>query len=169
LTGTAADDIKAAIAGAIMAYSAMEAVLERFIWDVTGLHYEDGRLLMRVDTSEKVSIAKALAARYRIETPVFGKRSLWRVMSELAEVRNRIAHGVWGMHEHALPDVSSFRLHEKGRDGRVVSEDFDQRRLAAITSQCEQVKDILTQMSVAARALRQGLVEQLARTITAPA
>ena len=67
----APDSIKAAVGGAIMAYSAMEAFLELFIWDVVGIDPDDGRLL-KIDASEKISIAKALSTRYHIRSPVFG-------------------------------------------------------------------------------------------------
>lgn len=159
------DDVKAAVAGAIMAYSAMEAFLEFFIWDVTGLDYDDGRLLTKIDASEKISIAKALTKRYGLRAPVFGQnhRSLWRVMNELAEIRNLMAHGVWGMHELTVPVASSFRLKEDGHEGRIISEGFQLSRLAAITAQCEKVKEILEKMGAAAQASRQKLVEQLLR------
>jgi hypothetical protein len=167
------DSVKAAVAGAIMAYSLMETFLEFFIWDVTGLSYDDGRLLTKIDASEKIAIAKALAKRYAIKTPVYGKnakgkdaKSVWRVMNELAQIRNLMAHGVWGMHALTTPVASSFRLKEEGHEGRIISESFDSARLEAITAQCEGVKANLEKMGKAAQALRQKLVEQYLQEIS---
>ena len=152
-----------------MAYSAMEAFLDFYIWDVIGLDYEDGPLLTtRLDMSDKISIAKALTKRYGLRVPVFGaaRKSLWRVIMDLAEIRNLMAHGVWGMHKLTTATVSSFRLKEEGHEGRVIAESFPLDRLAAITEQCEKVHAILERMGRAAQALRQTLVERLLQETT---
>jgi len=151
-----------------MAHSAMDAFLEFFIWDITGLSYDDGRILTQVDASRKIKIAKALAKRYGVEFPLFGptKKTLWSVMIDLAEARNAMAHGVWGMHELTIPVVSSFRWMEDGQDGRVIAEGFDLRRLKAITAQCENAKECLEKMGFVAQVLRQKLVEQFLREMS---
>jgi hypothetical protein len=124
------DDVKVAIASAILAYSDMEASLEWFIWDLAGLSYEDGRLLTKIDASEKISIAKALSERYGIKAPTVPANTptMWKVMQDLATARNLIAHGIWGMHELTLPVASSFRLKGDEED-RVISEGFPIARL----------------------------------------
>jgi hypothetical protein len=69
------------------------------------------------------------------------------------------------MHELTIPIASSFRLKEEGHEGRIISNGFDLPRLAAITSQCEKVKEVLEKMGFAAQALRQRLVEQALQEI----
>jgi hypothetical protein len=162
------DNVKVAIATAIMSYSNMESSLEWFIWDITGLTYDDGRLLTKVDTSDKISIAKALAGRYQIQSPVYGpdKKSLWTLMNELASIRNLIAHGVWGMHALTVPVASSFRL--KGEENRVVSEGFSLERLEAIARRCDNAKVALEKMGRAAQSLRRQMLEQYLQHRRAP-
>jgi hypothetical protein len=160
------DNVKIAIAATILAYSAMEASLEAFIWDITGLSYDDGKLLTRVEASEKILIAKTLAERYGVPTPKVPQNTptMWRVMHDLSEVRNKIAHGVWGMHRLETPMASSFRM--KGDLDRVISESFSIPRLEAITRQCDRVKGVLDRMCQIAQALRQKLVEQFLKEST---
>lgn len=146
------DSVKIAIASAILAYSLMEATLEAFIWDITGLSYDDGKLLTKVEASEKIQIAKSLAERYGIPTPNVPQNTptIWRVMQDLGEVRNKIAHGVWGMHRLKTPMASSFRM--KGDPDQVISESFPIERLEAITRQCDRVKRVLDAMCQHAQA-----------------
>jgi hypothetical protein len=43
------DNVKVAIASAILAFSEIEQALDGLIWDLTGLRYEDGRLLTEIE------------------------------------------------------------------------------------------------------------------------
>lgn len=47
------DQIKIAMASAIMAFSDMEMSAEQFIWDVFGLSVDDGKLVTQIDTKGK--------------------------------------------------------------------------------------------------------------------
>ena len=87
-------------------------------------------------------------------------------MIDLAEARNAMAHGVWGMHELTIPVVSSFRWMEDGHEGRIIAESFEIPRLKAITAQCEKVKECLEKMSFAAQSLRKKLVERFLQEIS---
>ena len=162
LTPSVPDHFKVAIAAAILAYSNMDMQLEDFIWDVLGLTSDDGRLLTQIDISQKIIIARALAKRHGIASLVFGKdhKTLWSVIRELGPIRNLMVHGIWGMHDLAVPIVSSFRLKEEGEVDRVISETFPAVRLDAFLRQCERVKVCLEAMCVAAQALQQKRAEQ---------
>jgi hypothetical protein len=48
------DKIKIAMADAIMAFSDMEMSAEQFIWDLLGLSPDDGKLVTRIDTKDKI-------------------------------------------------------------------------------------------------------------------
>ena len=52
------DKIKLAMADAIMAFSDMEMSAEQFIWDLLGLSPDDGKLVTRIDTKDKIELAK---------------------------------------------------------------------------------------------------------------
>jgi hypothetical protein len=52
------NDVKIAIANAIMAFAEMEVSAETVIWDLTGLSIDDGKLLTRMDSKDKLELAK---------------------------------------------------------------------------------------------------------------
>ena len=54
------------MADAIMAFSDMEMSAEQFIWDLLGLSPDDGRLVTRIETKDKIELAKKLSQRYRL-------------------------------------------------------------------------------------------------------
>jgi hypothetical protein len=149
------DNVKTAIGSAIVAYSDMEASLESLIWDLTGVSYDDGKLLTAIDASDKVSIAKALCQRYglTVPPPARGKPAVWKMMLDMAKLRNMIVHGVWGMHELTVPIVTSFRIKADEAD-TVISEAFSIDRLLGITQTCEGIKKLLDHMCKIAIALR---------------
>jgi hypothetical protein len=91
------DDVKVAIANGILAFSDMEVATETFIWALIGISVDDGRLLTRMDANQKFEIAKALSERYGVLAPAQppGKITMWNAMREMAEARNKIAHGLW--------------------------------------------------------------------------
>jgi hypothetical protein len=43
------DAVKILIADAVLDFAAMEAAVEVFIWEMTGLSFDDGRMLVRSD------------------------------------------------------------------------------------------------------------------------
>jgi hypothetical protein len=60
------DKIKIAVADAIMAFSDMEMSAEQFIWDLLGWSPDDGKLLTRIETKDKIELAKKSSERYRL-------------------------------------------------------------------------------------------------------
>src|ERR1700722_12839459 len=54
------DKIKIAMADAIMAFSDMEMSAEQFIWDLLGLSDDDGKLVTRIDTKDKIELYHTL-------------------------------------------------------------------------------------------------------------
>jgi hypothetical protein len=148
------DDVKIAIADAILAFSEMEVAAEAFIWTLTGLNVDDGRILTRLDASQKFEIAKIFSERYGVLAPAqpAGKITMWNAMRDLAEARNKIAHGLWGTLDLTTPICMSLRF--KSDLGQVVSESFGIPRLEAITRQSNQIKMILEGMTALASTSR---------------
>jgi hypothetical protein len=60
------DKIKLAMADALMAFSDMEMSAEQFIWDLLGLLPDDGKLVTRIETKDKIELAKKFSERYRL-------------------------------------------------------------------------------------------------------
>ncbi len=146
------DIVKIAIAEAIMAYAAMEGTAERLIWEITGLSFDDGRILTRVDSSEKFETLKTFIENYgliihysRITTV-----AMWTAIRQLMPVRNLIVHGIWAMLDHKIPVTISPRL--PTTTGNVVGESFPIERLHAIARQCYRVKKSLVALSDRVRA-----------------
>lgn len=147
-------EVKIAVADVIMSFSLIEQALDGLIWDLTGLDYSDGRLLTNVDTSEKIMIARDLARRYGVDivSDKPNTRTVWRHLELMSEARNKVAHGVWWMHQLKTPMASSYRI--KGAIDQVVSEAFPIRRLSAIIDQNGRLKMAVDRMTVRAQALR---------------
>jgi len=146
------DTIKIAIAEAIMAYAVMEGTAERLIWDITGLSYDDGRLLTRTDSSDKFEILRTLAENYGLIIHYSRKTTLemWAAIKQLMPVRNLIVHGIWAMLDHQIPVTISRRF--KTTTGNVLGEAFPLERLQAIARQCYHVKKYLDGLSNRVRA-----------------
>jgi hypothetical protein len=139
------DDVKIAIAGAIIAFAAMENSAEEVIWDLTGLSADDGKLLTK--RSDKLDLAKRLSERYRI--PIHGNSQttidIWSIVSQLVDARNKIAHGVWIMIDGKMPSAVSWRI--PAGAGRIMSEHFPITRLELIAANCWKIKDLLDAMA----------------------
>ncbi len=146
------DSIKIAIADAVMAYAIMEGTAERLIWDITGLSYDDGRLLTRTDSSEKFEVLKTLTENYGLIIHYNRKttQDMWTAIRQLMPVRNLIVHGIWAMLDHQIPVTISPRL--STTTGNVVGEAFPLERLHAIARQCYRVKKSLDGLSNRVRA-----------------
>jgi hypothetical protein len=56
--------VKIAIANVIMAFAEMEVSAETVIWDLTGLSPDDGKLLTRMDSKDKLELTKKFSERY---------------------------------------------------------------------------------------------------------
>ncbi len=136
------DQIKIAMASAIMAISDMEMSAEQFIWDVFGLSVDDGKLVTQIDTKEKIELAKKLSERYRL--PLHPNEQMtaeaWSAIRSAIEARNKMAHGVWVMIDNTTPIVVSYRIPIEL--GQVNSEHFPLDRIEAIRSVCVKAKGL---------------------------
>jgi hypothetical protein len=146
------DAIKIAIADAIMAYAVMEGTAERLIWDITGVSYDDGRLLTRTDSSDKFEMLKTLTENYGLIIHYSRKttQEMWAAIKQLMPVRNLLVHGIWAILDRQIPITISHRL--PTTTGNVVGEAFPLERLQAIAGQCYRVKKSLDGLSNRVRA-----------------
>jgi hypothetical protein len=138
------DAIKIAVADAMIAYGAMENTAERLIWTITGLSYDDGRLMTRL--ADKFEILKTLTENYGliIHPSRQTTTDMWTAIRQLVQARNLMIHGVWAMLDHRIPVSISSRL--PTTTGNVVGEAFPQERLEAITRQSFRVKESLDRL-----------------------
>jgi hypothetical protein len=138
------DEIKIAFAEAIMMYAAMEHIAERLIWDITGLTYDDGRLLTRLDAQPKFDLLRSLIEQHG-HVVHYNRRTateMWGAIKTLIPVRNLAIHGVWAMLDGKTPIAISPRL--PTTPGQVVGEPLRLERLRAMAGQCHRVKEILS-------------------------
>lgn len=146
------DDVKIALAEAIMAYAAMEGAAERLIWDITGLSYDDGRLLTSVDASNKFETLKKFIENYGLVIHYNQKttQEMWTAIRQLMPIRNLLVHGIWAMLDGKIPITVSPRL--KTTIGNVVGESFPLERLHAVARQSYKVKKAFDVVSERVRA-----------------
>jgi hypothetical protein len=106
------DTVKILIADAVLDFAAMEAAVEVFIWEMTGLSFDDGRMLVRSDAKAKFELAKRLSEKYGVLAPVVnrGETTMRRAMVDLAEPRNKIVHSVWVMVDLKTPAAVSYKI-----------------------------------------------------------
>jgi len=154
------DEVKIAIADALMEFAAMEAVLEVLIWEITGLSFDDGRLLTKQDIGIKIKLAKQLSEKHKIASQQVkkGTVTMWRAMEELLPARNLIAHGIWVMIDLKTPAAASYRV-PSGLD-QMSAEAFPISRLEAVARQSKRIRESLDQMIVAANTSRATLASQ---------
>jgi hypothetical protein len=136
------DQVKIAMASAVMTFSDMEMSAEQFIWDVLGLSVDDGKLVTRIDTKEKIELAKKLSERYRLPLHPNEQTTAdaWSTIRSVIEARNKMAHGVWVMIDNTTPIVVSYRIPIEL--GGVNSEHFPLDRIEAVTSVCVKAKGL---------------------------
>jgi len=123
-----------------MTHAAMESAIEGLIWDITGISYDDGKLMTKNDISQKVDLLKALIERYGLIIHYNRKttQEMWTAIKELMPLRNLAVHGVWAMLDGKIPVVISFRL--PSTLGHVDSQAFEIERLNAMANQCMRIK-----------------------------
>lgn len=145
VTNGVPDEIKIAMASAIMAFSYMEMSAEHFIWNVLGLSIDDGKLVTQIDTKEKIELAKKLSERYRLPLHPSAQATaeVWPAIRNAIEARNKMAHGVWVMMDE-VPVVVSYRIPIEL--GRVNSEPFPLERIAAVTSICVKARGLFDRL-----------------------
>lgn len=141
------DEVKIAVANALIAYSAMEHVAERLIWEISGLSFDDGRLLTQYDSSKRFQILRELLERYGIIVLPNRRTTLemWAAIKILIPVRNLLIHGVWAMLDKTIPLAISARL--SSDIGQVSGEAFRLERLQAMERQCYKIKKVFDAVS----------------------
>ena len=141
------DQVKIAMASAVMTFSDMEMSAEQFIWDVLGLSVDDGKLVTQIDTKEKIELAKKLSERYRLPLHPNEQTTAeaWSAIRSAIEARNKMAHGVWVMIDNTTPIVVSYRIPIE--PGQVNSEHFPLDRIEAVTSVCVKAKGLFDTLS----------------------
>jgi len=112
------------MADAIMAFSDMEMSAEQFVWDLLGLSPDDGKLVARIETKDKIELAKKFSERYRLPLHPNEQTSAeaWTAIRNAIEARNKMAHGVWMTIDLTTPIVVSYRIPIEL--GRINSEHF---------------------------------------------
>jgi len=142
LTKGVPDKIKLGMADAIMAFSDMEMSAEQFIWDLLGLTADDGKLLTRIDTKDKIELAKKFSERYRLPLHPNEQSTAeaWTAIRNAIEARNKMAHGVWMTIDLTTPIVVSYRIPIEL--GRINSEHFPLDRIEAVTRVCNKAKGL---------------------------
>ena len=136
------DQIKLAVASAIMAFSEMEMSAEHFIWDILGLSIDDGKLVTGIETKEKIELAKKLSERYCLPIHPNNRTTAeaWSAIRNAIEARNKMAHGVWRMIDSTTPIIVSYRIPIEL--GRINSEHFPLERIEAVASLCLKAKKL---------------------------
>jgi hypothetical protein len=140
------DKIKIAMADAIMAFSAMEMSAEQFIWDLLGLSADDGKLVTRIDTKDKIELAKKFSERYRLPLHPNEQTTAeaWSAIRNAIEARNKMAHGVWMTIDLKTPIVVSYRIPIEL--GQINSEHFPADRIEAVTWVCLNAKGLFDKL-----------------------
>ena len=130
-----------------MAFAEMELSAETLIWDLTGISWDDGKLLTRMDARPKFELARTLCARYGVapsknDVEING---FWKQITRLRDERNKIVHAAWMMFQDKLPLAASYRLPAKL--GRATGEGFPIPRLQNIARECREIKGIFDRMA----------------------
>jgi len=147
------DDVKVAMAGAIMAFSSLDVAAEMFIWDIFGLNPDDGKLLTPPDTKDRFDLARKFSDRYAIPIHEDEQKAAdaWSLIRIIIEARNKMAHGIWNMIDDKTPIAVSFRIPTEL--GTINSEHFSIDRMNEIQSSCWKLKLAFERMSKAAQTL----------------
>jgi hypothetical protein len=140
------DKIKIAMADAIMAFSDMEMSAEQFIWDLLGLSDDDGKLVTRIDTKDKLELAKKFSERYRLPLHPNEQTTAeaWSAIRNAIEARNKMAHGIWMTIDLKTPVVVSYRIPIEL--GGINSEHFPADRIEAVTRVCLKAKGLFDKL-----------------------
>jgi len=125
----------------VIEWSKLEACLADVLWQITGLSFEDGRLLTeRMDSSRLILLLRVLAARKMEGEAMQALIDALQTADELRGDRNFIVHGNWGtLDPGGIPVALSLR--EKSEPGEIVSEGFPHERVRAIARAIVQTKN----------------------------
>lgn len=100
------------IGGIIVQFSKLEGVIQEVIWHFLDLSIEEGRIITCLnDVSGNTAILRALCRKKIKSKPILEKFNIrLNRLQELAEARNKIAHGIWCTQmPDGLPGVLSLR------------------------------------------------------------
>jgi hypothetical protein len=124
-------------------WSKLEHSLDDLIWTLTGLSFEDGRVLTsRNDAKSKISILQVLAPRY-LDGADLQKIDEALVMADfLRDDRNFIMHGSWGTIQ-PIDEPIALSLRAKSLPGEVTGETFPQARMVEIIDRIIQTKETI--------------------------
>lgn len=138
------DGVQEALIGrAVTEWSRLEASLDDLIWTLTGLSFEDGRVLTgRTDAKSKISMLHVLAPRYLKAPGLAGVEQALVLANSLRDDRNFIMHGSWGtLMPLSVPIVLSLRL--ASAPGEVTSETFSRERMIGIINDMQKARRAL--------------------------
>ena len=128
----------ALIGRVIVLWSNLEAALGDTIRFLLDLDDEDGRIVtMRLSADAKIQMLRSLGPHHISDKDLLaGVNKTLRLIDELKDGRNFIAHGVWGT---LMPENVPIALSLKPRSdpGEIVSETFPPDRMKAIIAGIE--------------------------------
>ncbi len=134
------DDVRIAIADVVMSFAAMETTAEHLIWELSGVSFDDGKLLTRMEAKAKLDLARKFIERYNLLKGHDKEKivAFWRTIHFLVELRNKVAHGLWWMLDKKIPLCASYRM--ASGEGQVTAEAFPLERLRYITEENSRAK-----------------------------
>jgi len=155
-------NVKGAICDALIAFNRMEGAAEGLIWALTGLDFEDGKLLTGMDARPKSDLLRKLLDA-KLERPLGRppKKQFWMILNDLRAYRNQIAHGMWIMVDGSTPTAVSFR--PAIEDGRIISDAFPVERLVVIADKCAQATRVFARLEQHVQKLRSASAWPLPR------
>ena len=108
----------------VVEWSRLEGALDDLIWTLTGLTFEDGRVLTsRTDAKTKISMLQALAPRH-LRDPLLREVEEALVLADTRrDDRNFIMHGSWGTIT-PMNEATALSLRAASEPGEVTSEFF---------------------------------------------
>jgi hypothetical protein len=127
------DAVQEALIGrAVVEWSRLEASLDDLIWTLTGLSFEDGRVLTsRADAKTKISMLHVFAPRYLDDPALTAIEEALVLANSLRDDRNFIMHGSWGT-IMPMNEPTALSLRAVSDPGEVTSESFSRDRMVGI-------------------------------------
>lgn len=135
------DSVQEGLIGRVVVeWSRLEGALDDMIWTLTGLCFEDGRVLTKLtDAKTKIAMLQALAPRYLID-PALAKIEEALILADAVRLdRNFIVHGSWGTIA-PMNEATAVSLRAKSAPDEITSESFSRGRMLEILDRIHQVK-----------------------------
>ena len=124
-------------------WSRLEGALEDMIWTLTGLSFEDGRVLTsRTDAKTKIAMLQVLAPRYLADPTLRKVEEALVLADSLRDDRNFIMHGSWGTMV-PINESTALSLRAASLPGMVTSESFSRARMVGILRGITEAKQAL--------------------------